>query len=55
MFVELGDRLGQGAPGAVVATVLGEFFLLPDPLTLDDVCYKAGSLLCISRLIAVVG
>jgi hypothetical protein len=54
MFVEFGDGLDQNAPDAVVATTLGELSLLRDPLILDRVCYKAGTLLCVSRLIVVV-
>ena len=59
-FVELGDRLGQDVPDAVISIATqqdhrGEFFVLCDTLPLDDIYYDIYPLLRISRLVAVVG
>ena len=59
-FIELGDRIGQGARDAVVAVATkqdhwGEFSVLRDPFTLHNIYDHIGALLRISRLIVVEG
>lgn len=59
-FVELGDRAGQDGLDAVVTIATqqdhrSEFFVLRDPLTLDDIYHNIDPFLRIARLVEVVG
>jgi len=58
-LVELCNRLGQYVPDTVVAIApqqdhRGEFLVLRDPLTLDNIYNNIDTLLRISRLVLVV-